>query len=198
MFSMNSTIANYADDNTPYTTAKDIESSTLFKCLSSNILIPNPSKPHMLLSCPNLELFANIDGNKIFNSKREKLLGIIIDNELKCYEHVSNTCKKASNKLHALSRISNFMTVQKRRIVMKSFIEPQFGYCPLVWMFSLGLDVFPWSGCFPLVWMFCGKSLDNRINRIHERSLRVVYNDYRSNFIQLLERDGSMTIHHRI
>ena len=61
---------------------------------------------------------------------------------------------------------------------MKSFIEAQFGYCPLVWM-------------------FCGKSLDNRINRIHETSLRVVYNDYRSNFIQLLERDGSMTIHHR-
>ena len=99
----------------------------------------------MLLSCPNLELFANIDGNKIFNSKREKLLGIIIDNELKFYEHVSNICKKASNKLHALSRISDFMTVQKRRIVMKSFIEAQFGYCPLVWM-------------------FCGKSLDNRIN----------------------------------
>ena len=164
MFSMNSTIANYTDDNTLYTTAKDMESiiynleidsSTLFKWLSSNIQIPNPSKSHMLLSCPNLELFANIDGNKIFNSKREKLLGIIIDNELKCYEHVSNICKKTSNKLHALSRISNFMTVQERRIVMKSFIEAQLGYCPFVWMFcwkvwTIGLieymkGLFEWS-----------------------------------------------------
>ena len=70
------------------------------------------------------------------------------------------------------------MTVQKGRIIIKSYIEAQFGYCPLVWM-------------------FCGKSLNNRINRIYEKSLRVVYNDYGSNFIQLLERDGSVTIHHR-
>ena len=92
MFSMNSTIANYADDNTPYTTANDIESiiynlgidsSTLFKWLSSNILIPNPSKSHMLLSCPNLELFAYIDGNKIFNSKREKLLVFILKKNIR-------------------------------------------------------------------------------------------------------------------
>ena len=64
-----------------------------------------------------------------------KLLGVTIDNYLKFGEHVSNHCKKASQKLHALARISNFMSQDKLRIIMKAFIESQFGYCPLACMF---------------------------------------------------------------
>ena len=70
------------------------------------------------------------------------------------------------------------MTMETRRIIMKTFIRSQFGYCPLVWM-------------------FCSRRLNNRINRIHERSLRVVYNDYNSTFTELLDRDGSYTIPER-
>ena len=39
------------------------------------------------------------------------------------------------------------------------------------------------------------RTLNNKINRIHERALRRVYNDYKSNFKELLERDHSFTIH---
>ena len=60
---------------------------------------------------------------------------------------------------------------------MKAFIESQFGYCPLIWM-------------------FCGRNLNNRINHLHERSLRIVYNDYESSFQELLELDNSVSIHH--
>ena len=41
------------------------------------------------------------------------------------------------------------------------------------------------------------RTLNNKINRIHERALRIVYNDYKSNFKELLERDHSFTIHER-
>ena len=44
-------------------------------------------------------------------------------------------CKKASQKIHALVRISNYMNEDKLKTVVKAFIESQFGYCPLVWMF---------------------------------------------------------------
>ena len=40
-------------------------------------------------------------------------------------------------------------------------------------------------------------TLKNKINRIHERALRIVYNDYKSNFNEFLERDHSFTIHER-
>ena len=45
--------------------------------------------------------------------------------------------------------------------------------------------------------MFCSRKNNNRINHLHERSLRLVYNDYQSLFDDLLRRDGSITVHHR-
>ena len=61
---------------------------------------------------------------------------------------------------------------------MKTFIESQFSYCPLVWM-------------------FCSRSMNNKINHIHERALRLVYQDYTTTFENLLKKDGSLTFHHR-
>ena len=76
--------------------------------------------------------------------------------------------KKASQKLHALSRVSPYMSENRRRIIMKAFIQSQSGYCPLIWM------------CH-------SRALNTRINRIHERALRTVYNDYTSTFNMLLD-----------
>ena len=38
---------------------------------------------------------------------------------------------------------------------------------------------------------------NNQINRLHERCLRIVYNDKQSSFNELLEKDGSVSIHMR-
>ena len=70
------------------------------------------------------------------------------------------------------------MSLEKRRIVVKTFLESQFNYCPLIWMLH------SWT-------------LNNKINRLHERALRIVYSDYKSSFNTLLEKDGSFSIHHR-
>ena len=72
-----------------------------------------------------------IEDSQVFNSKSKKLLGITIDNNLTFNEHVSHLCKKASQKLHALARVSGYMNLAQRRTIMKSFINCQFGYCPL-------------------------------------------------------------------
>ena len=119
-----------------------------------------------------------IDNFNIFNSKSEKLLGITIDNKLTFDEHVSKLCTKASQKLHALSRVGNYMTQNQRKIIMKTFILSHFSYCPLVWMFH-------------------SRKLNNRINSIHERALRIVYRDNESTFDELLFKDESFTIHER-
>ena len=94
-----------------------------------------------------------VDKEIIEGRKVVKLLGITIDNKLNFTEHVSNICK-VSMKLHALARISNFMCQQKLRTLLKAFIESQFSYCPLVWMFH-------------------SRTLNNRINKLHERALRL-------------------------
>ena len=45
--------------------------------------------------------------------------------------------------------------------------------------------------------MFCSCRLNNKINRIHERALRIVYQDYESSFDDLLAKDKSLRFHHR-
>ena len=62
--------------------------------------------------------------------------------------------------------------------MLKSFVESQFGYCPMVWMFH-------------------DRGVEHKINRVHERALRCVYRDDVSTFDQLLQKDNSLRIHHR-
>ena len=70
------------------------------------------------------------------------------------------------------------MNLRKRRTVMKSFVTSQFGYCPLIWMFH-------------------SRRLSNKINAIHERALRITYQDHTSTFQELLSKDNSVSMHHR-
>ena len=62
---------------------------------------------------------------QIFNSKCKKLLGIKIDSSLSVTEHVGELCNKASQKLHALPRVAKFKNTEKRRVIMKAFINSQ-------------------------------------------------------------------------
>ena len=61
---------------------------------------------------------------------------------------------------------------------MKSFIESQFSYCPLIWMFH-------------------SRRLNSHINRLHERGLHLLYKDSHLMFEELLRKDQSFSIHHR-
>ena len=60
---------------------------------------------------------------------------------------------------------------------MKAYIISQFGYCPLVSM-------------------FCSRGLNNKINSLHERALRITYGVRSSSFEDLLKKGNSVSIHH--
>ena len=45
--------------------------------------------------------------------------------------------------------------------------------------------------------MFHSRTLNNKINRLHERALRLAYADDKLTFQELLDLDKSITIHHR-
>ena len=102
----------------------------------------------------------------------------MIDSKFNFDEHVTSLCRKASQKLNALARVAQYMNLAQRSLIMNAFIFSQFGYCPLVWMFN-------------------SRKLNNRINNIHERTLRIVYRDYKSTFKQLLKQNKSVSIHQR-
>ena len=180
-------ICNFADDNSPFSISPKIpevltqlthESKILLNWIRNNHLKANPDKFHLVLSEKDKTLSIEVSGFDIKNQLSAKLLGIRIDNKLNFNEHVNNLCSKASQKLHALARVRNYMNITQSKILMKTFILSHFGYCPLVWMMH-------------------NRTLNNRINRIHERALRLVYKDDSSSFEELLKIDNSFTIHER-
>ena len=152
--------------------------SILIKWFNDNFFIMNADKCHLLITNHEEDISINIEGELIMGSKTVKLLGVKIDNMLQFDDHVSNICNKVSQKLHALARISNLMNKDKLKVILKAFIESQFSYCPLIWMFH-------------------SRTMNNRINRLHERALRLVYTDTNLSFDELLELDNSFNIHHR-
>ena len=65
----------------------------------------------------------------------KKLLGKILDSELKFEEHTNKTCNIVNKKLNALHRIANHMSLNKRKMLLKVFNKCQSSHCPLIWMF---------------------------------------------------------------
>ena len=45
--------------------------------------------------------------------------------------------------------------------------------------------------------MFYSRALNNKINSVHERALRITYNDSKSTFKDLLNKDNSVSIYHK-
>ena len=130
----------------------------------------NPGKCDQLLSSKSPEV-VSIDRRQTTSSFAETILGITIDSELNFENRRSALCNKVSRKMNALGRIINYMPLEKRSIVMKTFIESQFNYCQLIWMFH-------------------SRTINNKINHLHERALRIVCSDFKSSFEVLLIKDN--------
>ena len=159
-------IVNFAGDNTPFTSANNTDdlidslekaSSSLFKWFKDNLFKGNLDKRHLLVST-NEKTNINIGEFSIENSDCEKLLGIKTDNKLTFDCHVFDMCKKANRKINALARIAPFIDINKRQILMNSFFRSQFNYCSLIWM------------CH-------SRTINRKINRLHKRCFRIIYND---------------------
>ena len=156
--------ASDADDNTSFVSSDVLDhgniivpcldslenvSLRLFDRFSNNQVKANPDKSHLLMSV-TVYIAIKIKDNETLNSESEKLLGVAIDN-------------KANQKVYVLARITPYISIPNRKLLMNSFTISQFNYCPLVWM--------------------CHSSLmNNKINRLHEKCLHIVYSEKSSSF----------------
>ena len=73
-----------------------------------------------------------LDGIKLPNSCEEKILGVIIDNELKFDPHIRSMCKKAAQKLRVLNKVSSLLDPKKQILVFNAVMKSHFNYCPLI------------------------------------------------------------------
>ena len=140
----------------------------LFEWFHDNYLKTNSGKCHVMLTADNKQKI-NVKGSPISNENIFTLLGVAVDNKLSFEPHLNLVCKKVSQKLHALARVSKFISKKKLRVIMKALIMSQFSHCLLVWM------------CH-------SRTLNNKINKLHERALRLVYDNRQSTFEDLLRQ----------
>ena len=186
----NTLACNLADDTTPYACDMDLpnlirnleeDTASAIFWFDANHMILNQEKCHFLIARKRTsveQLYIKVGNQIIWESSIEKLLGLDIDNKIKFNKHLLKICKKTRLKVTALNRLAKFVPFERKKIIMNSFIESQFTHCPLVWM-------------------YCSRAVDEKINRIHHRALKLVYLDYTSSFEELLSKDGIVNIHQR-
>ena len=186
-FTTDTEICNFADDNTIYACDYDIASvinklendlKTVLNWFKSNSMVANPNKfQFMILGCNNIKLTLCVGDIKVVCADTVTLLGIIIDKKLKFNQHVDKLCKRAKAKANALARIiPKLGDTKKAKILTDSFFLSIFQYCPLVWL-------------------SCSKKMNNIINKLHKRVLKLLYPLHEKSFEELLSIDDSYCIH---
>ena len=126
---------NYADDSTFYACGESLSINIenveadflkISKWSHENFMVLNPGKCYfMVLGDSNCTCNFTRSGTTIESSKKEKVLGIAIDDKLTFTSHLGNIVKKANQKLHALSRVKCHMGFEQNKLRMSSFIKSQ-------------------------------------------------------------------------
>ena len=186
-FIKESSTTNFADDNTIYAYGESID-EVKFKLENDienalhwfeiNQMVANPNKfQFMFLGTRKKTKLCLRIGNKVcVSTSSVTLLGVEIDWKLNFNLHVKTITNKANNKTNALSRLRNKLDINQKLSLYHSYIISAFGYCPLIWM-------------------FCGKSYNELIDRVQRKALRIIYNDYNSDYDTLLKYGNHRKIH---
>ena len=142
------------------------------KRLNDNFMKANPSKFQALcISQENAKLELTIDGTTIKSENVVKLLGIHIDDKLNFNHHLSLISKKAARQINALQRLCKFIDYEGKLSIYEAFVASNFVYCSVAYnSFTLGHD--------------------RKIEKLNERALRLVCNDYSNTYNDLLVKTG--------
>ena len=108
-----------------------------------------------------------ISKNNLFKNSSGRLL----------LDQIKDLCRKANGKLCALERVTPYMGLGKKKLLINSFFAGQFNYCPLILMFH--------------------SRRNNKITHLHERCLRLTDSNKFLFYEELFERDGSVSIHNK-
>ena len=119
-----------------------------------------------------------MNNNEIASSNEEKLLGTLLDSKLNFDSHFTFPCKKAPQNLSALARINHYHTTDQKLLSLNSVVKSHLSYCPLIWVFT-------------------SRYLNNALNSIHERALRLIYDDYKLHFDRILADNRQKTTHQK-
>ena len=149
----------------------------ILKCFKVNSMKPNPKKFQFMVlgRSTRQSIILNINNIKIRKSSSVTLLGLTIDNRLTFKDHINILCRRDNLKLNALRRIRKYLTAVKAKLLYNAFINSQFNYASIIWM-------------------FCHKQDYLKITKIQYKALKIIYNSNES-YEELLLLNNEESIH---
>ena len=178
-------MSNYANDNQFY--SSDLNPAVVEKTMkeewqiasmwfSNNHLILNSGKCKAMVISNNTQmddLIFTIDGKPIPKFDSLELLGTTVDKSLYFSNHISKISKKVGRQLNVLSRFKKILSCSTKMCLYKSFIIPHFSYCSSVWQDCLKAD-------------------SKKLEKLNERMLRYMYNNFDTEYQELAGGNGGM------
>ena len=182
-------MVNHADDNTISAVGSTIpdlvdslteKSNLAIDWFHTNSMIVNPDKFKAIVLTKSKQDTSGIPiglrGHCIDSQNTVTLLGITIDCKLSFGKHVSGLCKTAASQLNALKRLRPYITHEKtRKMLIQSFVFSHFNYCPLVWYCTTAKQL-------------------QKIEKIQERALRFITDDYETPYEMLMRNTETMRV----
>ena len=165
-------LATFAGGNTIYAAKSDLnellrllekESEVAIKWFSDNNMILNLKKFQAIAinrqNRSNHNCCVTINNAEIKSKESVTLLVTEIDSKINFEKHVSTICKKANNQLNAIRRIGADLGQKEKEILINSFVYSN----------------------------FTTRKGINNIEKVQERSLKFILNDYDKTYFQLLD-----------
>ena len=169
---------NYADDNTLVYSNQDkavliskleLASAQAIGWFKNNGMQANPNKFQSMFLNRKIDdsIEFKIGESIIIPDECVKLLGVFFDDHLKFDRQIEAVCKKAGKQINALRRTSKFLNTESKLKIFNAFIASHFNFCPLIY------DQ-------------CSFTLARKLEKMQERALRFVLNDFSSTYNELL------------
>ena len=124
----------------------------------------------------NLEI--RVGNMSIKSTNQVVQLGVSLDIKLSYDVYISDLLRKASAKLNAIKRKGNFLSQSQRATLCYSYVISYFNYCSLVWHFGNLKNI-------------------HLTEKLHERAIRFIYDDYESEYFELLKEKKLCTLYMR-
>ena len=117
----------------------------------------------------------SVKNNDLCPINEIKVLGVTLDDRLNFKSHVDDTCNRVSRQINSFKWFSKYLKVDRRLSVYKSFIQSNFSYCPVAWL-------------------FCGRKNSNKLEKLQECAPRIVFDDFSSSYEFLCERANTLPL----
>ena len=142
-------IANYADDNHLYNKNVCVENllddlvndaNAAVTWFHENHMVANPEKFQSIFFSRNGGVCTpiSVQNKDLCPTNEIKVLGVTLDDRLNFKSHVDDIRSRASRQIRSFKRFSKYLKIDRRLSVYKSFIQSNFSYCPVAWLFCGG------------------------------------------------------------